>query len=192
MGRELGIHRIDFLKDGSAIIRHSDFNLCGRTEFTNSITQLFYNAEPQVDYLIIRPKGYSNENKELEKVNKVHVAVEDNYWDEKEFDMEYSIVSRETINDICNEHIDKDNNELERERAMIEDARIARQHTTNLKDFEDFSNLIDDLIEHYNNYSREAEDYLNAIKGIEINFTYNSSIVKEEVVESYILLTYSE
>lgn len=188
MGRELGIHRIDFLKDGTAIVRHSDYNLCGRTEFTGQITSMFYGFDKEICYLILDKDDNTNPVK-YKDTYQVHVKVEDDYWDEKEFDMDYSYVRRSRVREICNECRAEDDKELAREQAMLEDARIARQHTTTLKDFEDFSELIDDLTDHFDSYCEEAKDYWNEIIGTETNISLHQT---EEVEHSYVLLTYSE
>ena len=188
MGRELGIHRIDFLEDGTAVIRHSNFNLCGRTDFTNDITHTFYyTGSKPVSYLII------SDDKVIHDVGplSVKVTVEDDYWSEKEFIMDYEFVERERIQDICNEHIYKDERELYRERAMLEDARSARKHTTNLSDFNNFSELIDSLEDHIIEYRKEASDYLTKIMDIEDSMGY-IDVGKPEITKSYVLLTYSE
>ena len=194
MGRELGINRIDFLKDGTAVIRHSDYNLCGRTDFTGDITSLFYEPEPSVCYLIL--VDYSD-NDVLTKVDKVHVTVEDDYWDEKEFDIEYSTVHRDRVFEICKKHIDEDLKELEREKSILEDAREARRNTTTIKDFIDFSDFIDKLQEHCDEYNEEAKGYWNEIEKIEKTFGGSKARgiaedASEDVAQSWILLTYSE
>lgn len=196
MSRELGINRIDFLKDGTAVIRHSDFNLCGRTDFTNDITELFYNYEPSVDYLLVARDDMLDKNI-LDKVHKVHVKVEDDYWDEKEFDIEYAFVNRARIKEICDVNIAKDDRELEREKYILEDARIARQHTTTLEEFENFSEFIDKLLIHFNNYHEDARDYWNEFIKIENTLggrkTWGiADDASEDVAQSWILLTYSE
>ena len=192
MGRELGINRIDFLKDGTAVIRHSDYNLCGRTDFTEDIASLFYRTEPSVQFLIVVADDYPDAD-ELTNIDKVHVTVEDDYWDDKEFDLEYSMVHRSRITEICSENILKDDRELEREEAMLEDARIARQYTTTLKDFENFSYFIDNLLNHLNNYDEEAKDYLKEFIDIEQTLSRDEAQgLTEDVAQSYILLTYSE
>lgn len=196
MGRELGIHRIDFLKDGTAIIRHSDYNLCGRTDFTGDITSLFYGPEPSVCYLLIVGNDYPD-NDELTKVDKVHVIVEDDYWDEKEFDIEYSRVHRSRIKSICYEHMQKDDKELKREESLLNDAYCARRNTTNLKDFQEFSEFIDDLQEHHDSYLEEGKDYWKEIEKIESKFGGRlawgiAEDAPKDVAQSWILLTYSE
>lgn len=196
MGRELGINRIDFLKDGTAVIRHSDYNLCGRTDFTGDISNLFYLPEKSVQFLLVARDDMPDKDI-LDKVHTVHVKVEDDYWDEKEFDMEYAFVNRARIIEICNENAANDDKELEREMAMLEDARIARQHTTTLKDFEDFSELIDSLQEHYDSYSKEARNYWDEFTKIERTLGGQKAwgLVEdapEDVAQSWIVLTYSE
>ena len=196
MGRELGINRIDFLKDGGAVIRHSDYNLCGRTDFTGDITSLFYEPEKPVCYLLIAMDDMPDKSI-LSKVHEVHVTVEDDYWDEKEFDIEYAYVNRARIKEICDINAEKDDRELEREGAMLEDARIARQHTTTLEEFEKFSEFIDSLFNHYSNYCGEARDYWKEIEKIEKTFDHRKAwgLAKdapEDVAESWILLVYSE
>lgn len=196
MGRELGINRIDFLKDGTAVIRHSDYNLCGRTDFTGDISNLFYLPEKSVQFLLVAADDYPDAD-ELTKIDKVHVKVEDDYWDEKEFDLEYAMVHRSRIKEICDERAEEDDRELARELAMMEDARIARQHATTLKDFEDFSELLDTLQEHYNSYNEEARDYWNEFRKIENTLGGRKAWgladnAPEDVAQSWILLTYSE
>ena len=76
MGRELGIHIIDFLKDGTTVVRHSDYNLCGRTEFTTEIANLFYNFDEEICYLILDKDDVANPVK-YKDIYHVHVKVED-------------------------------------------------------------------------------------------------------------------
>ena len=194
MGRELGIHRIDFLKDGTAVVRHSDYNLCGRTDFTGQITDMFYNFDKEICYLLLETKDDDVNPVKYIDTYKVHVKVEDDYWSEKEFDMDYSYARRSRVREICNECMAEDDKELAREQAMLEDARIARQHTTTLKDFTDFSELIDSLQEHYNDYRKEAYDYAQEILRVErmINQEAWPKPAPEDVEHSYVLLTYSE
>ena len=191
MGRELGIHRIDFLEDGTAIIRHSDYNLCGRTDFTGDITNLFYHHDKELCYLIVKPE--SGKNYFIDEIKTIHVKVEDPYWDSNEFDMDYGFVYRYVIQEIVDENIEKDNHELEREHKMLADARVARRRAANVEIFNDFSTLIDDLQEHIYDYNEEAKGYITEIKRIEETLhLINDSSEEPSVVESYILLTYSE
>ena len=194
MGRELGIYRIDFLKSGTAIIKHSDYYLCGRTEFTRDIANLFYLPEKPVYYLLVTRDTTADIPN---KVHTVHVKDENEYCSEKEFDIEYAFVNRERIKEICYENMAKDDTELEREQAMLEDARIARQHSITLKEFENFSDFIDNLSQHLNNYCEEAKDYWNEFREVEntIDQTKYQGIENntlEDVEQSFILLTYSE
>lgn len=194
MGRELGINRIDFLKNGTAVIRHSDYNLCGRTDFTGDIANLFYRTEPSVQFLLV---ARYNTTDILNNVHTVHVKDENEYCSEKEFDIEYAFVDRERIKEICCNNMAKDDIELEREQAMLEDARIARQHSITLNEFEKFSDFIDELSNHFNNYCEEAKDYWNqfrevedTIQQIEVQGTEDDNL--EDIDQSLILLTYSE
>lgn len=195
MGRELGIHRIDFLKDGTAVVRHSDYNLCGRTEFTGQITNMFYNFDKEICYLILETKD-DNVNPVIYKdTYQVHVKVEDDYWSDKEFDMDYSYVRRSRVKDICDECMEEDNNELDREYAILEDARHARSNTRTVKDFQEFSDLIDELQEHINRFNKEAEGYYDEICRIERQIRQESwpyPVPTDDVEHSYVLLTYSE
>lgn len=176
MGRELIINRIDFKKDGTIVIRESgDRYICGRNDFTNAIAQLFYNSK--VTALVIDyPK----------KKDKVHVKCEDKSWDEKEFDLEFASIDKKTIDYICSEYIQKDNIELERENAMLNDAYEARRNTRTVKDFSEFSELIDELQEHIDNYCEHAKLYADYIRRLNLCFD-------ERTTEAtYILLTLSE
>ena len=167
MGRELGIHRIDFLEDGTAVVRHSDYNLCGRTEFTKRIADLFYNFDKEICYLILEHKDDNLNTVKYIDTYKVHVKVEDDYWSEKEFDMDYSYVRRSSVREICNECVKEDNRELDREYAILEDARCARRNTRTVRDFQEFSDLIDEIQNHINNFRKEAEDYRDEIGRVE-------------------------
>lgn len=194
MGRELGIYRIDFLKSGTAIIKHSDYNLCGRTEFTRDIANLFSLAEKPVYYLLVARDITTNIPN---IVHTVHVRDENEYCSEKEFDIEYAFVDRERIKEICYKNMAKDDIELEREQAMLEDARIARQHSITLNEFEKFSDFIDKLSNYFNNYCEEAKDYWNefrevenTIQQIEVEGTADNNL--EDIDQSLVLLTYSE
>lgn len=194
MGRELGIYRIDFLKSGTAIIKHSDYNLCGRTEFTRDIANLFSLPEKPVYYLLVARDITTNIPN---IVHTVRVKDENEYCTEKEFDIEYAFVDRERIKEICYKNMAKDDIELEREQAMLEDARIARQHSITLKEFENFSDFIDKLSNHFNNYCEEAKDYWNefrevenTIQQIEVQGTEDDNL--EDIDQSLVLLTYSE
>ena len=175
MGRELIINRLDIKKDGTAIIRESgDHFICGRNDFTNAISILFYNEK--VSYLVIDyPK----------KKDKLHVKCEDSGWDEKEFDLEFATVDKSTIDYICSEYIQKDNIELEREHAMLNDAYEARRNTRTVKDFSEFSELIDELQEHIDSYCEHAKLYADYIRTL--NMAHDGKIE-----ETYILLTLSE
>lgn len=194
MGRELGIYRIDFLKSGTAIIKHSDYNLCGRTEFTGDIANLFFLPEKPVYYLLV---ARDNRADILNNVHTVRIKDENEYYSEKEFDIEYAFVDRERIKEICYKNMTKDDIELEREQAMLEDARIARQHSITLNEFEKFSDFIDELSNHFNNYCEEAKDYWNEFREVEntIDQTKYQGIesnTSEDVEQSFVLLTYSE
>ena len=176
MSRELIINRLDIKKDGAAIIRESgDRYICGRNDFTNAIAQLFYNRK--VDYLVIDyPK---------ERATNLHVKCEDSAFEEKEFDLEFAPIDKNTIDEICTEYIEEDNTELERENAMLNDAYCARRNTRTVKDFQEFSDLIDELqanIDSYCEYAKVYSSYIN-----------NLSLVNDDQTEtSYILLTLSE
>lgn len=195
MGRDLGINRIDFLKDGTAVIRHSDYNLCGRTDFTGDIANLFYLSDKSVYYLLVARDDMPDI---LNNVYTVHVKVEDEFWADEEFDMKYAFVNRTRIKEICDENVTKDDRELEREKSMLEDARIARQHTTTLKDFENFTEFIDNLLNHLNNYYEEAKGYWNEFRKIEKTICDGNNAwglakdASKDVAQSWILLTYSE
>ena len=175
MSRELIINRLDIKKDGTAIIRESgDSFICGRNDFTNTIAQLFYNEK--VDYLVIDyPK----------KKDKLHVKCEDSAFEEKEFDLEFASIDKNIIDEICAEYIEKDNTELERENAMLNDAYYARRNARTVKDFQEFSDLIDELqadIDSYCEYAKLYSSYIN-----------NLGLVNDDKTEvSYILLTLSE
>lgn len=175
MGRELSINRLDFKKDGTVVIRESgDRYLCGRNDFTNAISNCFYNNK--VDYLVINyPK----------KKDKIHVKCEDSGWSDKEFDLEFASVDKAVIDEICSEYIQKDNVELERERSMLADAKAARRNTATIKDFSEFSDLIDELQEHIDSYCEHAKLYADYIRSL--NMAHDS---KTEA--TYILLTLSE
>lgn len=197
MGRDLGIHRIDFLKDGTAVIRRSDYNLCGRTDFTGDIASLFYVFDKkEICYLIIENEEKdSKDHYSTKETRTVHVKVEDNYWDDSEFDMDYGFVSRETIQEIVDENMEKDERLYNSARARIEDARIARQRSSNLKIFEEFSAYIEELNSYIENFNKEAEDYILEILKIEREIKYkecDASDSSEDIVQSYVLLTYSE
>ena len=176
MSRELIINRLDIKKDGTAIIRESGDNfICGRNDFTNAIAQLFYTRK--VDYLVIDyPK---------ERATNLHVKCEDSAFEEKEFDLEFASIDKNIIDEICAEYIEKDNTELERENAMLNDAYCARRNAKTVKDFQEFSDLIDELqadIDSYCEYAKSYSSYIN-----------NLSLVHDDKTEtSYILLTLSE
>lgn len=175
MGRELSINRLDIKKDGTAIIRESgDRYICGRNDFTNAIAQLFYNRE--VEYLVI---DYSKEK------DKLHVKCEDQAWDEREFDLELASIDKNTIDRICAEYIKEDNIELEREHAMLNDAYEARRNTRTVKDFQEFSDLIDSLQEHIDSYCEHAKLYAGYIRSL--NLAHDNRIEA-----TYILLALSE
>lgn len=177
MGRELLIDRIDFMKDGHVIIRSCpDYYICGRYDFTNAVASLFYNKE--VNYLIVDyDKGPIPASE--------HVRVDGDNYSEKEFDMVFDNVSMKVIEDICNKYIEEDNVELARENAMLNDAYEARRNTRTVKDFNDFSDLIDNLQEHIDTYCEQAKIYKKYIK--QLNLCH-----ADDVENSYILLTLSE
>lgn len=202
MGRELQVYRMDFLKDGTAIIRANDYNLCGRTEFTNEIASQFYGFDKSISALLIAPERFEHCYKDgklvynwelFSTVKTVHVKVEDDCWDEKEFDLDYSFVKASNIKDIINECQKEDDMEYQRELNVLEDARLARQHTTTLKDFNDFSELIDKLTNHMKRTCfTEAIDYGKEIARISTNIEQAWDNMPEGIVESYVLLYLSE
>ena len=175
MGRELSINRLDIKKDGTAIIRESgDRFICGRNDFTNAIAQLFYGRK--VEYLVIDyPKGK----------DRLHVKCEDQAWSENEFDLELASIDKNTIDRICSEYIEEDNVELKRENDMLDDAKAARRNTRTVKDFQEFSDLIDSLQEHIDSYCEHAKLYAGYIRSL--NMAHDA---KTEA--TYILLTLSE
>ena len=175
MGRELVINRLDIKKDGTAVIRESgDRYICGRNDFTNAIAQLFYNRK--VEYLVI---DYHKEK------DKLHVKCEDSAFDEKEFDLEFASIDKNTIDGICAEYIEEDNTELERENAMLNDAYCARRNTRTVKDFQEFSELIDELQAHIDSYCEHAKLYADYIRTLDLS-------LDDKTESSYILLTLSE
>ena len=113
------------------------------------------------------------------------ISIEDSAFDEKEFDLEFASIDKNIIDDICAEYIEKDNTELERENAMLNDAYYARRNARTVKDFQEFSDLIDELqadIDSYCEYAKLYSSYIN-----------NLSMVHDDQTEtSYILLTLSE
>lgn len=181
MGRELIVHRIDFMNNGDIIIREcKDDYICGRTDFTGDIASLFYNRK--TSHIILDYDGPTPA--------KIHVKTEDDGWDEKEFDLEFDEAKLSYVFEICDEHIEKENKELAREQAMMEDARIARQHTRTLQDFQDFSELLDELQDHYDRFCKEARLFKNYIEKIYKDI--NSQDTQNEIERSYILLVLSE
>ena len=175
MGRELIINRLDIKKDGTAIIRESgDRYICGRNDFTNAIAQLFYNEK--VEYLVI---DYPKEK------DKLHVKCEDSAFEEKEFDLEFASIDKNIIDEICTEYIEEDNTELERENAMLNDAYCARRNTRTVKDFQEFSDLIDELQAHIDSYCEHAKLYAGYIRTL--NMAHD-----DKTKSSYILLILSE
>lgn len=195
MGRELGIHRIDFMKDGTAVVRSSDYNLCGRTDFTGKIAQLFCNfKDKEICYLLIDDRSESmDESHETDDIRTVHVEVEDHNWIDNDFDMDYAFVDRNVIQDIVNEHMDEDNKLLGMMYDKLEDARVARQHSATLEVFEDFSDLINGLNSYISNFDKEAENYIDEILKIEDDIARTRwSHSADAIAKSYVLLTYSE
>lgn len=172
MGRELIINRLDFKKDGTVVIRESgDRYICGRNDFTNAIAQLFYNNK--VEYLVI---NY------VKKKDKLHVKDEDT---KEEHDIEFASIDKKVIDEICSEYIKQDLTELERERDMLDDAKAARRNTSTVKDFQEFSDLIDSLQEHIDSYCEHAKLYAGYIRSL--NLAHD-----DRTEATYILLTLSE
>lgn len=179
MGRELMVDRIDFMKDGTIIIRNCpDYYICGRTDFTNAIASLFYN--PNVESLIVDYDGSLNE----EGTDTIHVFSE--AWDEKEFDLKIGSVDLDKVKNICEEYKEKDDEEIERCNEMLDDAREARRHAQTRESFEDLSTLVDDLKEHLNSYFEEAKAYWKYID--DLNLCYDEDTTEK----TFILLTLSE
>lgn len=176
MSRELIINRLDIKKDGTAIIRESgDSFICGRNDFTNAIAQLFYNEK--VEYLVIDyPK---------EIATKLHVKCEDSAFEEKEFDLEFASIDKNTIDEICAKYIEEDNTELERENTMLNDAYCARRNAITVKDFQEFSDLIDELQANIDSYCEYAKTYSSYINNLNL-------VHDDKTKSSYILLTLSE
>jgi hypothetical protein len=142
MGRELIVNRIDFVEGNKAIIRdYDDTYICGRTDFTNALSTLFYDRN--VVYLIVDYDGKLDDSIKIDPVS----------WEDEDLSLEeFNNIDLKTVIDICNEHIKKDNMELEREHEMLDSARTARRNTNTVKDFSDFSDLIDELQKHINKY----------------------------------------
>lgn len=175
MSRELIINRLDVKKDGTAVIRESgDHFICGRTNFTNEIAQLFYDRKAEclvVDY----PK----------ESGKLRVECEDPAWSEREFDLEFAAVDKAAVDKICADGIEEDDAELERENAMLNDACIARRNARTVKDFREFSELIDELREHIGGYREQAKLYADYMRTLDLSRD-------DKTESSYILLTLSE
>jgi len=198
MGREIMLNRIDFLKDGTAIIRDSDFVLCGRTEFTNSLANLFYVAGMEDDnkylyYLVLKEE--TNENKDedfndFHRIKTVHVKLECSYWEEKELDIDYAFEDRKLIQSIVNESMSKDADILNEMQEDLEDARIARQHSQSPEMFGEFSDLIRDLHDDINDFDAKAERFITEIMRIEQDIKYSK--YNPNIKESFVLIELSE
>ncbi len=174
MGREIQVDRLDFMNDGSIVINeYDDGYICGRTDFTNDIARLFYNRE--VTYLIV------DYEKGLE--GKHHFKVKSKTFGE--FEDDFATISLNSVLEVCDEHIRLDEKELAREDKMINDAYVARRNTSTVKDFSDFSDLIDSLEEHRKEYCESAKLYKKYITSLDLSHDDN-------VACCYILLTLSE
>lgn len=122
--------------------------VCGRDDATNYIAQLIYN---QID-----EKLDANENLTRDDLQ----------------DSDYTILLTSNdynkylkIKNNLQEYYDKDMKEIQKAKDTLEDLREARRHTATIKDFEDFSDVMDETeswIED-NDYSRAGSmiDYLN-------------------------------
>ena len=194
MGREIGLNRIDFYDDGSkAIVRDDDYSICGRTDFTSDIAGLFYNAaEKNIYFLVV---SYDRDEIETNRIYLTQVEVEDKYWCDKEFEMQWAYVDKALLQEIINSHMIKDKTELYRERTMLDDARIARQNCTNLKDFTDFCDFIDNLQKHLNEYFEEAANFNKGLQRIEDkikNDRWTETTQPNKITRSAVLISLSE
>ena len=174
MGREIQVDRLDFMKDGSIVINEcTDRYICGRTDFTNDIARLFYNRK--VSYLIV------DYEKGLE--GKHHFNVKSKSLGD--FDEDFATISLDDVLEVCDEYIKIDEEEIAREEKMLDDAYAARRNTTTIKDFSDFSDLIDGLEEHRKEYCESAKSYKKYITTLNLCHT-------DDIACCYVLLTLSE
>ena len=176
MGREIQVDRLDFMKDGSIVINEDgcdDRFICGRTDFTTDIARLFCNRD--ATYLIVDyKKGFEG---------KYHLKVKSKTFGE--FDDDFATISLNEVLDVCDEYIRIDEKELAREDKMLEDAYMARRNVATVKDFSDFSDLIDSLEEHRKEYCESAKLYKKYITTLDLSHN-------DDVASCYILLTLSE
>ena len=174
MGREIQVDRLDFMNDGSIVINECDDRyICGRTDFTNDIARLFYNRK--VSYLIV------DYEKGLE--GKHHFNVKSKSLGE--FDDDFATISLDEVLEVCDEFIRIDEKELAREDKMINDAYVARRNTSTVKDFSEFTDLIDSLEEHRREYCESAKLYKKYITSLNLCHS-------DDVACCYVLLTLSE
>jgi len=174
MGREIQVDRLDFMKDGSIVINECDDRyICGRTDFTNDIARLFYNRDST--YLIV------DYEKGLE--GKHHFKFKSKTFGD--IDDDFATISLDDVLEVCDEYIRVDEEELAREDKMLEDAYMARRNAATVKDFSDFSNLIDNLEKHRAEYCESAKLYKKYITTL--NLCHN-----DDVACCYALLTLSE
>ena len=182
MGRELSISRLDITKDGAVITDFDNTFICGRTDFTDAIAHKFYyGAEKPVSFIVL---DYADDSESKEVYNK-HVKTSSDVWNEKEFDMLFASASFKSILDICDEYIEKDNKELDRDKLIIEDARKARSRALNVNIFSEFSDLIDSCQDHIDNYCEDAKLFKDYIE-------YANLTMSVRNYPSYILLSLSE
>lgn len=198
MGREIMLNRIDFLNDGTAIIRDNDFVLCGRTEFTNSLANLFYVAsmkdnDKDIYYLILKEETEENKDKDFNdfhRIKTIHIKSECRYWEEKELDIDYAFEDRKLIQSIANESMHEDELIMNAMQEDLEDARIARQHSQSLEMFGDFSDLIRDLHDEINDFDAKADRFIEEIIRIEQDIKYSK--YDPNIKESFVLIELSE
>lgn len=198
MGREIMLNRIDFLNDGTAIVRDNDFVLCGRTEFTNSLANLFYVASMKDDdrdiyYLILKEETEENKDKDFNdfhRIKTIHIKSECKYCEEKELDIDYAFEDRKLIQSIANESMHEDELIMNAMQEDLEDARIARQHSQSLEIFGEFSHLIRDLYDEINDFDAKADRFIEEIIRIEQDIKYSK--YDPNIKESFVLIELSE
>lgn len=147
--------------------------VCGRDDATTYIAQLIYN---QIDEKLDADKNLTTDDLEHSDYTILLTC--------NDYDKYLQIKNN------LQEYYDKDMKEIQKAKDALEDLREARRHTTTLKDFEDFSNVMEETeiwIEN-NDYSRAGSliEYLDKCYNRMLDYvTLDGDDDREAVINKY-------
>lgn len=152
MGRELVIGKLKKEKDNLYIIddEGNDNFVCGRNDFTNEIANMFYNKQTYT--LIAVPDDFLNKIK-LENYQFKYKGMSELIEEQPK------LISLNSIKNCCDEHIKIDDNEYFKLEDALNSAKIARNNSSNLKIFLEFSDFIETLEKEYDNWYSISSDF---------------------------------